>query len=129
MAIRPVMSLKSMAWSVLLIQLALIMVCALVAYLVKDARTACSVLSGGGTYWVPQCLYSMISTSRPDRELDVGLVLWDIYLAAGTKLLTTLFCFIVVFKWLNVNHAYVLMSFGILLISQWIISLTLNNRY
>lgn len=129
MAVRPVMSVKTMAWSLLFVQLALIIVCASVVFFIKDARTAGSVLIGGGTYWVPQLLYSVISTSRPDRELDVGLVLWDIYLAAGTKLLTTLICFVVVFKWLDVNHAFVLMTFGILLISQWIISLTLNNRY
>ena len=37
--------------------------------------------------------------------------------------------FVVVFKWLHVNHAVVLITFGLLLVSQWIISLTLNNRY
>lgn len=126
---RPTMSVKTMAWSVLAIQLLLIVVAAFIAWFVRDAVTAGSVLSGGGTYWVPQLLFSLISTSRPDRELDVGLVLWDVYLAAGTKLITTLICFVVVFKWLDVNHAIVLVTFGLMLISQWIISLTLNNRY
>ena len=126
---RPTMSVKTMAWSMLAIQLLLIAVAALIAWFVSDAVTAGSVLSGGGTYWVPQLLFSLISTSRPDRELDVGLVLWDVYLAAGTKLITTLICFVVVFKWLDVNHAVVLVTFGLMLISQWIISLTLNNRY
>lgn len=126
---RPTMSVKTMAWSMLAIQLLLIVVAALIAWFVSDAVTAGSVLSGGGTYWVPQLLFSLISTSRPDRELDVGLVLWDVYLAAGTKLITTLICFVVVFKWLDVNHAVVLVTFGLMLISQWIISLTLNNRY
>ena len=126
---RPTMSVKTMARSVLAIQLLLIVVAAFIAWFVRDAGTAGSVLSGGGTYWVPQLLFSLISTSRPDRELDVGLVLWDVYLAAGTKLITTLICFVVVFKWLDVNHAIVLVTFGLMLISQWIISLTLNNRY
>ena len=126
---RPAMSVKTMAWSVLWVQLALIVVAALIALLVKDAATAGSVLSGGGTYWVPQLLFSVISTSRPERELDVGLVLWDVYLAAGSKLISTLICFVVVFKWLDVNHAVVLITFSLLLASQWIISLTLNNRY
>jgi ATP synthase I chain. len=126
---RPAMSVKTMAWSVLWVQLALIVVAALIALLVKDAATAGSVLSGGGTYWVPQLLFSVISTSRPERELDVGLVLWDVYLAAGSKLISTLVCFVVVFKWLDVNHAVVLITFSLLLASQWIISLTLNNRY
>ncbi|WP_024871988.1 ATP synthase subunit I [Tolumonas lignilytica] len=126
---RPAMSVKTMAWSVLAIQFVLIVVGALITWLVKDATAAGSVLSGGGTYWVPQLLFSVISTSRPDRELDVGLVLWDIYLAAGSKLITTLVCFVVVFKWLHVNHAIVLITFGLMLVSQWIISLTLNNRY
>jgi ATP synthase protein I len=117
----PSMSVKTMAWSVLWVQLALIVV--------KDAATAGSVLCGGGTYWVPQLLFSVISTSRPERELDVGLVLWDVYLAAGSKLISTLVCFVVVFKWLDVNHAVVLITFSLLLASQWIISLTLNNRY
>lgn len=129
MLLRPAMSVKTMAWSVLWVQLALIVVAALIALLVKDAVTAGSVLCGGGTYWVPQLLFSVISTSRPDRELDVGLVLWDVYLAAGSKLISTLIFFVVVFKWLDVNHAVVLMTFGLLLVSQWIISLTLNNRY
>ena len=126
---RPAMSVKTMAWSVLWVQLALIVVAALIALLVKDATTAGSVLSGGGTYWVPQLLFSIISTSRPERELDVGLVLWDVYLAAGSKLIATLVCFVVVFKWLDVNHAVVLITFSLMLVSQWIISLTLNNRY
>jgi ATP synthase protein I len=126
---RPAMSVKTMAWSVLWVQLALIVVAALIALLVKDVATAGSVLSGGGTYWVPQLLFSVISTSRPERELDVGLVLWDVYLAAGSKLISTLVCFVVVFKWLDVNHAVVLITFSLLLASQWIISLTLNNRY
>lgn len=126
---RPAMSVKTMAWSVLWVQLALIVVAALIALLVKDVATAGSVLSGGGTYWVPQLLFSIISTSRPERELDVGLVLWDVYLAAGSKLISTLICFVVVFKWLDVNHAVVLITFSLLLASQWIISLTLNNRY
>ena len=126
---RPAMSVKTMAWSVLWVQLALIVVAALIALLVKDVATAGSVLSGGGTYWVPQLLFSVISTSRPERELDVGLVLWDVYLAAGSKLISTLICFVVVFKWLDVNHAVVLITFSLLLASQWIISLTLNNRY
>lgn len=118
-----------MAWSVLLVQLALIVVATLITWLVKDGVTAGSVLSGGGTYWVPQLLFSILSTSRPDRELDVGLVLWDVYLAAGSKLIATLVCFVVVFKWLDVNHAVVLITFSLMLVSQWIISLTLNNRY
>ena len=126
---RPAMSVKTMAWSVLWVQLALIVVAALIALLVKDVTTAGSVLCGGGTYWVPQLLFSVISTSRPERELDVGLVLWDVYLAAGSKLISTLICFVVVFKWLDVNHAVVLITFSLLLASQWIISLTLNNRY
>ena len=125
----PAMSVKTMAWSVLLVQLALIVVASLITWLVKDLVTAGSVLSGGGTYWVPQLLFSVISTSRPERELDVGLVLWDVYLAAGSKLISTLVCFVVVFKWLDVNHAVVLITFSLLLASQWIISLTLNNRY
>ena len=125
----PSMSVKTMAWSVLWVQLALIVVAALFTWLVKDAATAGSVLCGGGTYWVPQLLFSVISTSRPERELDVGLVLWDVYLAAGSKLISTLVCFVVVFKWLDVNHAVVLITFSLLLASQWIISLTLNNRY
>ena len=125
----PAMSVKTMAWSVLWVQLALIVVAALITWLVKDAATAGSVLCGGGTYWVPQLLFSVISTSRPERELDVGLVLWDVYLAAGSKLISTLVCFVVVFKWLDVNHAVVLITFSLLLASQWIISLTLNNRY
>ena len=125
----PSMSVKTMAWSVLWVQLALIVVAALITWLVKDAATAGSVLCGGGTYWVPQLLFSVISTSRPERELDVGLVLWDVYLAAGSKLISTLVCFVVVFNWLDVNHAVVLITFSLLLASQWIISLTLNNRY
>lgn len=125
----PSMSVKTMAWSVLWVQLALIVVAALITWLVKDAATAGSVLCGGGTYWVPQLLFSVISTSRPERELDVGLVLWDVYLAAGSKLISTLVCFVVVFKWLDVKHAVVLITFSLLLASQWIISLTLNNRY
>ncbi len=50
----PAMSVKTMAWSVLLVQLALIVVASLITWLVKDLVTAGSVLSGGGTYWVPQ---------------------------------------------------------------------------
>ncbi len=126
---RPSMSIKTMAWSVLGIQFLMIAVAFFSVWVLKDWATASSVLCGGGTYWVPQLLFSVISTARPERELDVGLVLWDVYLGAGTKLISTVICFVVTFKFLDVNHGIVLVTFGLMLISQWIISLTLNNRY
>ena len=126
---RPSMSIKTMAWSVLCIQFLLIVVAVILVWVLKGWPTASSILCGGGTYWVPQLLFSIISTSRPERELDVGLVLWDVYLGAGTKLISTVICFVLTFKFLDVNHGIVLVTFGLMLISQWIISLTLNNRY
>lgn len=129
MAEKSSMSVKALAWTVLLVQLCLIAVIAL-CWLVLDSRWAAgSALVGGGIYWVPQCLYSWIGSARSASELNVGLVLWDIYCGAGVKLLATLILFGVTFRFLEVQHAAMFVTYGLALCSQWVISLTLNNRY
>lgn len=126
---RSAMSVKALAWTVLLIQLSLIFVISLFWFLGKDGWHAYSALVGGGIYWVPQLLYSWIGSSRQADDLNVGLVLWDIYCGAGAKLVATLVLFGVTFKFLEVQHVPMFVTYGLALISQWIISLTLNNRY
>ena len=123
------MSVKTLAWTVLAVQLFLIVVMALVWWLLDGRWAAGSALVGGGIYWVPQLLYSWIGSSRQADDLNVGVVLWDIYCAAGVKLLATLVLFVVTFKWLGVEHVAMFITYGLALMSQWIISLTLNNRY
>ena len=89
---RPAMSVKTMAWSVLWVQLCTDSGsginrfvgerCGYCGFCLKRRRNLL------GTHF----LFSIIST-RPERELDVGLVLWDVYLAAGSKLISTLILF------------------------------------
>jgi F0F1-type ATP synthase, subunit I len=126
---RSAMSVKALAWTVLLIQLSLIFVISLFWFIGKDGWHAYSALVGGGIYWVPQLLYSWIGSSRSADDLNVGVVLWDIYCAAGVKLLATLVLFVVTFKWLGVEHVAMFITYGLTLMSQWVLSLTLNNRY
>ena len=126
---RSAMSVKALAWTVLFIQLSLILVISLFWFFKNDGWHAYSALVGGGIYWVPQLLYSWIGSSREADDLNVGLVLWDIYCGAGVKLVATLILFGVTFKFLEVQHAPMFVTYGLALISQWIISLTLNNRY
>ena len=123
------MSVKTLAWTVLAVQLFLIVVMALVWWLLDSRWAAGSALVGGGIYWVPQLLYSWIGSSRQADDLNVGLVLWDIYCGAGAKLVATLVLFGVTFKFLEVQHVSMFVTYGLALCSQWIISLTLNNRY
>jgi len=123
------MGVQALAWSVLIYQLILIAVCVLAWFLGKDATAAYSAFIGGGIYWVPQLLFSLIGISRKSDDLNVGLVLWDIYCGAGVKLVATLVLFVVAFKWLQVQHMPLFVTYGLLLCSQWVISLTLNNRY
>ncbi|WP_409421425.1 ATP synthase subunit I [Pseudaeromonas sp. ZJS20] len=123
------MSVQALAWIILIYQLVLIVVCSLAWYLGKGGAAAYSSLIGGGIYWVPQMLFSWIGTSRKSEELNVGLVLWDVYCGAGIKLVATLALFLIAFKWLAVVHLPLFVTYGVLLCSQWIISLTLNNRY
>lgn len=123
------LSVHALAWVVLMYQLILIAVCVLAWFLGKGGSAAYSALIGGGIYWVPQMLFSWIGTSRKAEELNVGLVLWDVYCGAGIKLVATLALFLIAFKWLTVVHLPLFVTYGALLCSQWIISLTLNNRY
>ena len=123
------MSVKTLAWTVLVIQLCLIALISLAWWLLGSGMEAYSALVGGGIYWVPQLLYSWIGSSRQADDLNVGLVLWDIYCGAGAKLVATLVLFGVTFKFLEVQHVSMFVTYGLALCSQWIISLTLNNRY
>ncbi|MGL4206762.1 MAG: ATP synthase subunit I [Aeromonadaceae bacterium] len=123
------MSVKALAWTVLAIQLFLIVVISLIWWLADSGMAAYSALVGGGIYWVPQLLYSWIGSSREADDLNVGLVLWDIYCGAGAKLVATLVLFGVTFKFLEVQHVPMFITYGLALMSQWIISLSLNNRY
>ena len=123
------MSVKALAWTVLAIQLFLIVVISLIWWLADSGMAAYSALIGGGIYWVPQLLYSWIGSSREADDLNVGLVLWDIYCGAGAKLVATLVLFGVTFKFLEVQHVAMFITYGLALMSQWIISLSLNNRY
>ena len=123
------MSVRTLAWTVLAIQLGLIVVMGLVWWLLASPFAAYSALIGGGIYWVPQLLYSLIGSSHHADDLNAGLVLWDIYCAAGVKLLATLVLFVVTFKWLGVEHVAMFITYGLTLMSQWVLSLTLNNRY
>lgn len=129
MSLNRSMGVQALAWSVLIYQLILIAVCVLVWFLGQNAAAAYSAFVGGGIYWVPQLLFSLIGISRKTDELNVGLVLWDIYCGAGVKLVATLVLFVVAFKWLQVQHMPLFVTYGLLLCSQWVISLTLNNRY
>lgn len=45
------------------------------------------------------------------------------------NMVATLVLFGVTFKFLEVQHAPMFVTYGLALCSQWIISLTLNNRY
>ncbi len=120
---------QHLARSVLIYQLFLIAICVLAWLLGRSAVAAYSAFVGGGIYWVPQLLFSLIGISRKTEDLSVGLVLWDIYCGAGVKLVATLVLFMVAFKWLQVQHVPLFVTYGLLLCSQWVISLTLNNRY
>ena len=126
---RSAMSVKALAWTVLFIQLSLILVISLFWFFKNDGWHAYSALVGGGIYWVPQLLYSWIGSSRQADDLNVGVVLWDIYCGAGAKLVATLVLFGVTFKFLEVQHVAMFITYGLALMSQWIISLSLNNRY
>ena len=123
------MSVQTLAWTVLVVQLFLIALISLAWWLLGSGVAAYSALVGGGIYWVPQLLYSWIGSARKADDLNVGLVLWDIYCGAGAKLVATLVLFGVTFKFLEVQHVSMFVTYGLALCSQWIISLTLNNRY
>lgn len=123
------MSVRTLAWTVLAIQLGLIVVMGLVWWLLASPFAAYSALIGGGIYWVPQLLYSLIGSSHHADDLNAGLVLWDIYCGAGAKLLATLVLFGVTFRFLEVQHVPMFVTYGLALCLQWVISLTLNNRY
>lgn len=123
------MSVQTLAWTVLVVQLFLIALISLAWWLLGSGVAAYSALVGGGIYWVPQLLYSWIGSARKADDLNVGLVLWDIYCGAGAKLVATLVLFGVTFKFLEVQHVPMFVTYGLALCSQWIISLTLNNRY
>ena len=64
------MSVKALAWTVLAVQLFLIVVIALIWWLLESRWAAYSALVGGGIYWVPQLLYSWIGSSRQADDLN-----------------------------------------------------------
>ena len=75
-----------------------------------------SALVGGLVYLIPFSVYTIFAICKKTKSNFAGLVLLIVL-------------FIVVFKFLPTIHFIVLLSFGILFITQFISFLLLNNHY
>lgn len=88
-----------------------------------------SALVGGLVYLIPFSVYTIFAICKKTKSNFAGLVLLDFFIAFFLKFVLLIVLFIVVFKFLPTIHFIVLLSFGILFITQFISFLLLNNHY
>lgn len=120
---------KQMALGTLFCQLLLVVAVTALYEVLQGSAAASSALIGGGIYWVPQCLFSVRVLAFSAKHTTPSSIVADFYSGAGIKLSATILLFVVVLKYMEVQHAPLFTAYALALLMQWIISFTLNNRY
>ncbi|WP_107852381.1 ATP synthase subunit I [Oceanimonas marisflavi] len=120
---------RQVALAILIYQLLLVVAVAGLFNFGQDEAAARSALLGGGIYWVPQCLFSMVVLARSAGDATPQSIVASFYSGAGIKLASTILLFIVVFKYMEVSILPLYTAYALALLMQWILSFTLNNRY
>nr|WP_240919775.1 ATP synthase subunit I [Oceanimonas sp. MB9] len=95
----------------------------------QGEAAARSAFIGGGIYWVPQCLFSVVVLARCAGDATPQSIVASFYSGAGIKLASTIMLFVVVFKYMEVSILPLYAAYALALLMQWILSFTLNNRY
>lgn len=126
---RWLLSDRQLALLILFYQLLLVVAVSSLFFYWQGEAAARSALLGGGIYWVPQCLFSVVVLARRAGEATPQSIVASFYSGAGIKLASTILLFIVVFKYMEVSILPLYTAYALALLMQWILSFTLNNRY
>lgn len=127
---------QKLAWKGLTLALAM-MACQLTLILAVSAAwvhlrgisAGYASLYGGGIYLIPQLLFSLFTLNRNLGPGSAGWVLWDFYVGAGIKLVSTVALFVAVLSYVEVDHLPLYVTYSLSLFFQWVITIVLNNRY
>lgn len=119
----------TLALAILVCQLTLIVVVSAVWIYLKGTSAGYASLYGGGIYLIPQLLFSIFTLSRELGPGSAGWVLWDFYVGAGIKLVSTIVLFVCVLMYMEVDHLPLYVTYALSLFFQWVITIVLNNRY
>ncbi|MCC4264527.1 ATP synthase subunit I [Oceanimonas baumannii] len=120
---------RQVALVILIYQLFLVVAVAALFGFGQGETAARSALFGGGIYWVPQCLFSVVVLARSTSDATPQNIVASFYSGAGIKLASTIVLFVVVFKYMEVSILPLYTAYALALLMQWILSFTLNNRY
>ncbi|EKP0307502.1 ATP synthase subunit I [Aeromonas veronii] len=119
----------TLALAILGCQLLLILAVSSAWVYLKGVPAGYSSLYGGGIYVIPQLLFSLFALNRQLGPGSAGWVLWDFYVGAGIKLVSTVALFVVVLTNVESEHLPLYVTYALSLCFQWVITIVLNNRY
>ncbi|MFH7566015.1 MULTISPECIES: ATP synthase subunit I [Oceanimonas] len=120
---------RQVALVILIYQFLLVVAVAALFGFGQGEIAARSALLGGGIYWVPQCLFSVVVLARSTSDATPHSIVASFYSGAGIKLTSTIMLFVLVFKYMEVSILPLYTAYTLALLMQWISSFTLNNRY